>query len=82
MYEDAYSEEDNTACIATVYYDGGRTRATVMYAIGKWEGYYLFKEMTCLPEEIDSEYPAVFKEMEASSGISVPHMETMGQFGQ
>ena len=82
LYEDAYSEEDNTACIATVYYDGGRTRATVMYAIGKWEGYYLFKEMTCLPEEIDSEYPAVFKEMEASSGISVPHMETMGQFGQ
>ena len=82
LYEDAYSEEDNTACIATVYYDGGRTRATVMYAIGKWEGYYLFKEMTCLPEEIDSEYPAVFKEMEASSGISVPHMETMGRFSQ
>lgn len=53
-----------------------------MYAIGKWEGYYLFKEMTCLPEEIDSEYPAVFKEMEASSGISVPHMETMGRFSQ
>lgn len=80
LFEEAYSEEANTACRVTVYYDGGRTRVTVMYTIGKWEGYYLFKEMTCLPEEIDSEYQSVFKEMEASSGISVPQMETLGRF--
>lgn len=80
LYEDAYTE--TTGCIATVYYDGGRTRATVMYVIRKWDGYYLFKEMTCLPEEIDDEYAATFKEMEASCGISVPHMETIGQFSR
>ena len=80
MFEEAYSEEANTACRTTVYYDGGRTRATVMYTIGKWDGYYLFKEMTCLPEEIDSDYQATFMEMEVSSGISVPYMETLGRF--
>ena len=33
-----------------------------------------------LPEEIDSEYQAVFKEMEAVCGIEVSVMENLGRF--
>ena len=80
--EDAYNEEGNNACRLTVYYDGGRTRVTVLVAIEEREGCYLFKEMTCLPEEIDSEYQAVFKEMEATCGIEVSVMEDLGRHSQ
>ena len=55
LFQDAYNAEGNNACRLTVYYDGGRTRVTVLVAIEEREGCYLFKEMTCLPEEIDSE---------------------------
>lgn len=82
LFADAYNEEDNTACRAAVYYDGGRTRATVLVAMEKWEGYYLFKELTCLPEEIDGEYRAVFQEMEAACGIQVSYMEDLGKYSE
>lgn len=82
VFEEAYSPERNAACRVTVYYDGGRTRLTVLYTEGEWDGYYLFKEMTCLPEEIDEEYSAVFKEMEATCSFSVPYMEDMGRYSQ
>jgi len=80
LFQDAYNEEGNNACRVTVYYDGGRTRVTVLAAMEESDGYYLFKELTCLPEEIDGEYQAVFKEMEAACGIEVPVMETLGRF--
>ena len=38
--------------------------------------------MTCLPEEVDSEYQAVFKEMEATCGIEVSVMEALGRHSQ
>ena len=82
LFQDAYNEEGNNACRLTVYYDGGRTRVTVLVAIEEREGCYLFKEMTCLPEEIDSEYQAVFKEMEATCGIEVSVMEDLGRHSQ
>ena len=82
VFEEAYSPERNAACRVTVYYDGGRTRLTVLYTEGEWDGYYLFKEMTCLPEEIDEAYSAVFKEMEATCSFSVPYMEDMGRYSQ
>lgn len=82
LLQDAYNEEGNNACRLTVYYDGGRTRVTVLVAIEEREGCYLFKEMTCLPEEIDSEYQAVFKEMETTCGIQVSVMEDLGRHSQ
>ena len=82
LFQDAYNEEGNNACRLTVYYDGGRTRVTVLVAIQEREGYYLFKEMTCLPEEADSEYQAVFKEMETTCGIEVSVMEDLGRHSQ
>ena len=82
LFQDAYNAEGNNACRLTVYYDGGRTRVTVLVAIEEREGCYLFKEMTCLPEEIDSEYQAVFKEMEATCGIEVSVMEDLGRHSQ
>ena len=82
LFQDAYNEEGNNACRLTVYYDGGRTRVTVLVAIEEREGCYLFKEMTCLPEEVDSEYQAVFKEMEATCGIEVSVMEDLGRHSQ
>ena len=77
--EDAYNEEGNNACRVAVYYDGGRTRVTALVAMEKWDGYYLFKELTCLPEEMDGEYKAVFKEMETVCGIEVSIMEDLGR---
>ena len=82
LFQDAYNEEGNNACRLTVYYDGGRTRVTVLVAIEEQEGCYLFKEMTCLPEEVDSEYQAVFKEMETTCGIEVSVMEDLGRHSQ
>ena len=80
LFQDAYNAEGNNACRVTVYYDGGRTRVTALVALEEKDGCYLFKELTCLPEEIDSEYPAVFKEMEAVCGIEVSVMENLGRF--
>ena len=82
LFQDAYNAEGNNACRLTVYYDGGRTRVTVLVAIEEREGCYLFKEMTCLPEEVDSEYQAVFKEMETTCGIEVSVMEDLGRHSQ
>ncbi len=82
LFQDAYNAVGNNACRLTVYYDGGRTRVTVLVAIEEREGYYLFKEMTCLPEEVDSEYQAVFKEMETTCGIEVSVMEDLGRHSQ
>lgn len=76
--EDACSEEGNNACRVAVYYDGGRTRVTALVAMEKWKGCYLFKELTCLPEEMDGEYKAVFQEMEKVCGIQVSVMEDLG----
>lgn len=77
--EDAYNEEGNNACRVAVYYDGGRTRVTALVAMEKWKGCYLFKELTCLPEEMDGEYKAVFQEMEKVCGITVSVMEDLGR---
>lgn len=82
LFQDAYNGEGNNACRLTVYYDGGRTRVTVLVAMEEREGYYLFKEVTCLPEEVDSEYQAVFKEMETTCGIEVSVMEDLGRHSQ
>ncbi len=76
--EDAYNEEGNNACRVAVYYDGGRTRVTALVAMEKWKGCYLFKELTCLPEEIDGEYKAVFQEMEKVCGVEISVMEDLG----
>ena len=54
----------------------------VLVAVEEREGCYLFKEMTCLPEEVDSEYQAVFKEMETTCGIEVSVMEDLGRHSQ
>ena len=76
--EDAYNAEGNNACRVAVYYDGGRTRVTALVAMEKWKGCYLFKELTCLPEEMDGEYKAVFQEMEKVCGVTISVMENLG----
>ena len=61
---------------------GNKACDGVVLALEEREGYYLFKEMTCLPEEVDSEYQAVFKEMETTCGIEVSVMEDLGRHSQ
>lgn len=76
--EDAYNAGGNNACRVAVYYDGGRTRVTALVAMEKWKGCYLFKELTCIPEEMDEEYKAVFQEMERVCGVTISVMEDLG----
>lgn len=76
--EDAYNAEGNNACRVAVYYDGGRTRVTALVAMEKWKGCYFFKELTCIPEEMDGDYKAVFQEMEKVCGVTISVMEDLG----
>lgn len=53
-------------------------RQAVLYADSKWEGWYLLREITGLPELVDEEYPAVLKELEGIFGLTMPVLEELG----
>lgn len=78
--EDQFYREDlDAACKLTVYQEDGQTRYAVLYADSKWEGYYLFREITGLPELADEEYSAVLAELESIIGLTMPVLENLGQ---
>lgn len=76
--EDTYREDLDIACKLTVYEEGGQKRYAVLYADGKWEGYYLFREITSLPEETDFGYLPLLMELEGIFGLSLPVLRTLG----
>ena len=83
VYEDGvddemYREDLDAACKLTVYEENGQKRQAVLYADSKWEGYYLLREITGLPELVDEEYPAVLEELEGIIGLTMPVLEELG----
>ena len=83
VYEDGvddemYREDLDAACKLTVYEENGQKRQAVLYADSKWEGYYLLREITGLPELVDEEYPAALKELEGIIGLTMPVLEELG----
>lgn len=78
--DEMYREDLDAACKLTVYEENGQKRQAVLYADSKWEGYYLLREITGLPELVDEEYPALLKELEGIIGLTMPVLEELGGF--
>ncbi len=76
--DEMYREDLDAACKLTVYEENGQKRQAVLYADSKWEGYYLLREITGLPELVDEEYPAALKELEGIIGLTMPVLEELG----
>lgn len=76
--DEMYREDLDAACKLTVYEEDGQKRQAVLYADSKWEGYYLLREITGLPELVDEEYPALLKELEGIIGLTMPVLEELG----
>nr|WP_325295457.1 hypothetical protein [uncultured Oscillibacter sp.] len=84
IYEDGvddqtYREDLDVACMLTVYEENGQKRNAVLYAESMWEGYYLLREITGLPEQIDEEYLPLLKELEGIFGLTMPVLEQLGE---
>ena len=84
VYEDGvddqtYREDLDVACMLTVYEENGQKRTAVLYAESMWEGYYLLREITGLPEQIDEEYLPLLKELEGIFGLTMPVLEQLGE---
>ena len=84
VYEDGvedemYREDLDAACKLTVYEENGQKRQAVLYADSKWDGYYLIREITGLPELVDEEYPAALKELEGIIGLTMPVLENLAK---
>lgn len=82
VYEDGvedemYREDLDAACKLTVYEENGQKCQAVLYADSKWDGYYLLREITGLPELVDEEYPAALKELEGIIGLTMPVLEDL-----
>ena len=78
--DEMYREDLDAACKLTVYEENGQKRQAVLYADSKWEGYYLLREITGLPELVDEEYLALLKELEGIIGLTMPVLEELGGF--
>jgi len=79
IVDEAYWEDLDAACKLTAYQENGQDRYAVLYADSKWEGYYLFREITGLPELVDEEYPALLAELESIIGLTMPALESLGE---
>ena len=77
--DELYREDLDAACKLTVYEENGQKRYAILYADPKWEGYYLFREFTGLPELVDGDYPAALAELEKVSGLTMPVLKALGQ---
>ena len=77
--DELYREDLDAACKLTVYEEDGQARYAVLYADPKWEGYYLFREFTGLPELVDEDYPATLAELERLCGLTMPALEELGK---
>ena len=81
IFDEKYDPDLEAACFLGAYYDSHSTtpRVLVLYTDGKWEGYYICREIICFPEQIDEEYAPMLKELEAVYGISVPTLEKLAE---
>ena len=79
MDNQTYREDLDVACMLTVYEENGQKRNAVLYAESMWEGYYLLREITGLPEQIDEEYLPLLKELEGIFGLTMPVLEQLGE---
>ena len=77
--DEMYREDMDAACKLTVYEENGQKRQAVLYADSKWEGWYLVREITGLPEMADEEYPAALKELEEIIGLTASALERLGE---
>ncbi len=77
--DQTYREDLDVACMLTVYEENGQKRNAVLYAESMWEGYYLLREITGLPEQIDEEYLPLLKELEGIFGLTMPVLEQLGE---
>lgn len=77
--DELYREDLDAACKLTVYEEDGQKRYAVLYADSKWDGHYLLREITGLPELADGEYGGVLAELEDIIGLTVPALENLGQ---
>jgi len=77
--DEEYREDLDAACKLTAYKENGRERYAVLYADSKWEGYYLLREITGLPELADGEYSALLAELESIIGLTMPVLEDLGE---
>ena len=77
--DELYWEDSDVACKLTAYEENGQRRYAVLYADPKWEGYYLFREFTGLPELVDEDYPAALAELERLCGLTMPALEALGK---
>jgi len=77
--DEEYREDLDAACKLTVYEEDGQERYAVLYADSKWDGYYLVREITGLPELVDEEYPALLAELEDIIGLNMPVLEELGK---
>lgn len=78
VVDEEYREDLDAACKLTTYKENGQDRYAVLYADSKWEGYYLLREITGLPELVDEEYPALLTELEGIIGLTMPILENLG----
>ncbi len=79
VIDEEYREDLDAACKLTTYQEDGKDRPAVLYADRKWEGYYLLREITGLPELVDEEYPALLEELEGIVGLKMPVLEELGK---
>lgn len=77
--DQTYREDLDVACMLTVYEENGQKRNAVLYAESMWEGWYLLREITGLPEQIDEEYLPLLKELEGIFGLTMPVLEQLGE---
>lgn len=80
--DELYREDLDAACKLTIYEENGQKRYAVLYADPKWEGYYLFREFTGLPELVDEDYSAALAELERLCGLTMPVLEALGKENQ
>lgn len=59
--------------------NGKQPRIAVLYADRKQEHYYLYAQITYMPEQFDEQYPAMLEELRDAFGLSLPQY-TLSQF--
>lgn len=59
--------------------NGKQPRIAVLYADNKQEHYYLYAQITYLPEQFDEQYPQMLEELRDAFGLSLPQY-TLSEF--
>lgn len=77
--ETRYDNSYDIAFKPIAYYeetaDGKQPRIAVLYADFKQENYYLYAQITYIPEQFDEQYPDMLEELCDAFGLSLPQYE-------